>query len=990
MRTRSARLALALAIWLVPIVAVQGGARADHEPEVIEVTPENSPQSWQGDTATGTNVNYDFSAGEPCHESPPADPEYCDIRLLRVNVPAEFWDAQAGGIEVRLDDYLPPGSDFDLQIFESDEHGTKGRLVASSGNSPGLPERTTITEASGYYLMQIVYFAVASGTYTGTAELFFRDRIPPDVDVPPGLQEVLASDTAAGWTSRSEPHIAQSPVDPNILVAGSKFYNKDPDALREYEFKIGTYVSFDRGLTWTDLGQLATCPASQAGPETWPNNTCYPAEDPTADGTGLEDATAGPGATVNVASPAAPVDEGDHIEGTEFSDSRPLTAGSVGPAPVFAPDDGAGCAWASATTSGLDPWIGLAPRAGTGSCPTFQAKFTAATAAGADGLIVINTDDTDPPPEGTAVSEIPGILVTQSDGQRLQDSISPGNPNKLQVTLQIPRGPDFAEEYITSDIWMQFDDEGNAYAMVLDAPPFQSGVGWGMTLHKWKSVSPEDVAAGTTWSDRIPINKYPDDFPRDFLGFLDDKNTFAVNNAGGDGDGTTGTLIACWGQNVSGVIKQQIVCERSTDGGESWPGEPVPVSGAHQLVIGVHVIADKGDPNTFYAVWLQYETTIPTGLATVEFARSIDGGLTWQPPVEVGVIDDIPRTFPRQGFRNLSIPIMAVGPSPDSELYISVAEYLDAPDPSSDEDGKQADIVLFKSIDGGTLWSKSNITAYDGAAGVNPNADQFQPYIDVTESGQVNAIYFDRRHDLPQGLHPGNYFTDVYLSRSNDGGATWTDTRLTHDATDPEFNAPVSGSGLFFGDYQGLVVDDCVAIPFVNDTHLANDQFLDPGPVRDPEFDDGLPSDPYQQAINWLVPNTAAFGGPAGGPSGDCPANLSVTKSDSPDPAHIGQELTYTITVTNDGPGPAEDVTAVDELPRNTGFGSVSTTQGTCVRRKTSVTCNLGDLAAGQTATVTIVVKPTRKGTITNTVDVSSPSDPDSPVRASATTTVQP
>jgi predicted DNA-binding transcriptional regulator YafY len=34
-----------------------------------------------------------------------------------------------------------------------------------------------------------------------------------------------------------------------------------------------------------------------------------------------------------------------------------------------------------------------------------------------------------------------------------------------------------------------------------------------------------------------------------------------------------------------------------------------------------------------------------------------------------------------------------------------------------------------------------------------------------------------------------------------------------------------------------LVVDDCVAIPFFNDTHLANDEFLDPGSERDPEFD---------------------------------------------------------------------------------------------------------------------------------------------------------
>jgi hypothetical protein len=934
MRARSFRFAFLFTLVLLSMLAISGAAQADPPSRTVVITPFSGPQSWTGDTATGTNVNYDFSTGEPCHDTdgvPPFDPEYCDLTLLQVDVPADFWVAQTGGVEVRLDNYSPdPASDFDLQIFASDAEGTKGRLVGSSGGPPSAHERATFKEPSGYYLIQVVYFAVVSSSYDATVEFFFRDRTPPDVDTPPGLQEYLASDPSQGWTSRSEPHIAQSAPNPDVLVAGSKFYNKDPDALGEYEFKIGSYVSFDGGVSWSDLGQLGTCPASEAPPSSWPNNTCYPADDPNADGTGLEDASGGAGATVNKAPGGAEVSEGEHIAGTEFSDSRPLTQGSVGPAPVFFADDASGCFWTTAATSGIDEWIGLAERAG--SCPTFQNKFNAATAAGADGLIVINSDDTSPPPEGTAVAEIPGILVRQSDGNRLRDSIVPGNPQQVKVTLQIPRGPDFAEEYITSDIWMQFDDEGNAYAMVLDAPPFTSGVGWGMTLHRWESVSPQDLVTGNTWSDRIPINSYPEDFPRDFLGFLDDKNTFAINNAGPDGDAVTGTMIACWGQNVSGVIKQQIVCERSTDAGQTWPDEPVPVSGVHQLVIGVHVIADEFDPNTFYAVWLQYESTVAGAPATLEAAKTVNGGVSWLPAVTVGTIDDIPRTFPRQGFRNLSIPIMAVGPDPDGAglaappLYVVVADYLDAPDAGNDEDGEQADIILFKSTDGGTLWTRaSNITEYDGAAGVNPNADQFQPYIDVNDSGQLNVIYFDRRHDLKTGTHPGNYFTDVYLSRSNDGGASWTETRLTHDATDPEFNAPVSGSGLFFGDYQGLVADECNAIPFVNDTHLANDQFLDPGPVRDPDFDDGLSSSPYQESIAWRVPNTTEFGGTR---SEACErADLVVTNIVAANNKKVreGQKVTITATIANNGSGDAGPSTAEFLLDGSTVLGLVDT-----------------------------------------------------------------
>ena len=122
-------------------------------------------------------------------------------------------------------------------------------------------------------------------------------------------------------------------------------------------------------------------------------------------------------------------------------------------------------------------------------------------------------------------------------------------------------------------------------------------------------------------------------------------------------------------------------------------------------------------------------------------------------------------------------------------------------------------------------------------------------------------------------------------------------------------------------------------------------------------------------------------------------ADLSLKKADSPDPAHVGQPLTYTITVINNGPDTASGVTVDDPLPKSTGFGSASTTQGSCTRVKTSVTCNLGSLASGDSARVTILVKPTQKGTITNTATVASaqPIDPDKSNNSdTATTTVKP
>jgi uncharacterized repeat protein (TIGR01451 family) len=124
-------------------------------------------------------------------------------------------------------------------------------------------------------------------------------------------------------------------------------------------------------------------------------------------------------------------------------------------------------------------------------------------------------------------------------------------------------------------------------------------------------------------------------------------------------------------------------------------------------------------------------------------------------------------------------------------------------------------------------------------------------------------------------------------------------------------------------------------------------------------------------------------------------ADLSVSKTGSPSVAHVGQKLTYTIPVTNNGPDSATGVTLTDtwQPAKTTGFGSVTSTQGTCARTKKGVSCNLGTLTSGQIVTVTIVVKPTVKGTITNTVIVAatSPTDPNTTNNtATLTTTVIP
>jgi uncharacterized repeat protein (TIGR01451 family) len=105
-------------------------------------------------------------------------------------------------------------------------------------------------------------------------------------------------------------------------------------------------------------------------------------------------------------------------------------------------------------------------------------------------------------------------------------------------------------------------------------------------------------------------------------------------------------------------------------------------------------------------------------------------------------------------------------------------------------------------------------------------------------------------------------------------------------------------------------------------------------------------------------------------------ANLKISKSDSPDPVRIGQNLTYTIGVENLGPSPATGVTVTDNLPRRVDLISATGPAGSCATQGGKVTCAVGSLNPvgvnynGAPASVTIVVVPRSTGVIRNTATV--------------------
>ena len=101
-------------------------------------------------------------------------------------------------------------------------------------------------------------------------------------------------------------------------------------------------------------------------------------------------------------------------------------------------------------------------------------------------------------------------------------------------------------------------------------------------------------------------------------------------------------------------------------------------------------------------------------------------------------------------------------------------------------------------------------------------------------------------------------------------------------------------------------------------------------------------------------------------------ADLSVANTVDRGNAVAGDNLTYTITVTNAGPAVAVGAQLSDQLPQGAEFVSASPSGGSCTPSSTDVVCELGDLASGAVATVTVVVKVTQSGTAVNVAYVTS------------------
>jgi uncharacterized repeat protein (TIGR01451 family) len=119
--------------------------------------------------------------------------------------------------------------------------------------------------------------------------------------------------------------------------------------------------------------------------------------------------------------------------------------------------------------------------------------------------------------------------------------------------------------------------------------------------------------------------------------------------------------------------------------------------------------------------------------------------------------------------------------------------------------------------------------------------------------------------------------------------------------------------------------------------------------------------------------------------------DLAINVTSSATMAFGNTPMTYTITVTNNGPSPAASVSVVEVLPAGATFGSASGTGWTCNNVAGTVTCTLPTLNVGPANPITLTMTPANvasPGTFGATATVSSATTDTNPANNTSSYTV--
>jgi hypothetical protein len=215
----------------------------------------------------------------------------------------------------------------------------------------------------------------------------------------------------------------------------------------------------------------------------------------------------------------------------------------------------------------------------------------------------------------------------------------------------------------------------------------------------------------------------------------------------------------------SGNWIDRIVCQKSTDGGQTWN------NGSYMGLNGTkaqdkHWSAIDRTNNNIYVTWTQFDnygSSNPLDSSIIRFSKSLNGGQTWSPAKRINRVagDCI------DGDNTVEGAVPCVGPN--GEIYVSWAG--------------PAGLVFNRSLDQGETWMDTNVFVSDipggwdySISGISRANGLPVTCCDLSNGPYRGTIYInwsDQRNDTTD--------TDIWFIKSNDGGLTWGDRKRVND-----------------------------------------------------------------------------------------------------------------------------------------------------------------------------------------------------------------
>jgi hypothetical protein len=335
-----------------------------------------------------------------------------------------------------------------------------------------------------------------------------------------------------------------------------------------------------------------------------------------------------------------------------------------------------------------------------------------------------------------------------------------------------------------SDPWAGFDSAGNVYSATLD---YTSNV---TAVKVYRSAD-----HGVTWPTQIVVD--------DASG--NDKELATIDYQASSG--CRDQMYVGWDNGKA----QYVSSTTAPNSGVFRPKTAVQSKGATiacDLAVGPPPVAGGRAPA--YTVWTS------TSQKQINVSKTGDCGASWSAYRKVAsTVDSYDYGIPAQcNRRALIYPSVDVDRSTGTRrgwVYVAWSDFTSVQSNGCvlATDSNHSNVWLAHSADGGVTWSAPVLVHAN-----LPRVDHFNQWMHVDDTdGTVHVMWRDTRND------PARKKTDVYYTKSVDGGATFMPEVRVTSAMSDETTAGASPDQ--YGDYEGLAAFMSCASPFWTDRRVS-------------------------------------------------------------------------------------------------------------------------------------------------------------------------